>query len=142
MKDLVREARALGAAIVVVHGETLTEPVEEGTNRAGIEAGADIIAHPGLIHPEDVALARDRGVVLEITTRRGHSISNGYVAREAVRQGALLTINTDAHAPGDLVSRETAYMTLLAAGLDPDQVELVFRNAGELVEKALRRIHA
>ncbi len=45
--DLAKEARTLGAQIVVVHGETLVEPVLEGTNRAAIEAGIDILAHPG-----------------------------------------------------------------------------------------------
>src|SRR3972149_2370324 len=37
--DLTDEARQLGAKIVVVHGETIVEPVTEGTNRAAIEAG-------------------------------------------------------------------------------------------------------
>ena len=32
----VRRARALGAAVVVVHGETIVEPVETGTNLAAI----------------------------------------------------------------------------------------------------------
>ena len=31
--DLVKEARKLGARIVIVHGETIVEPVIEGTNR-------------------------------------------------------------------------------------------------------------
>lgn len=45
--DLVKEARQLGAQIVVVHGETLVEPVKEGTNRAAIQAGADILSTRG-----------------------------------------------------------------------------------------------
>jgi len=49
---MVRKARRLGAELVVVHGETLVEPVPPGTNRRAIEAGADILAHPGLITPE------------------------------------------------------------------------------------------
>ncbi|HEY4716146.1 MAG TPA: histidinol phosphate phosphatase domain-containing protein, partial [bacterium] len=36
---LVSRARVLGAQIVLVHGETIVEPVEKGTNRAAIEAG-------------------------------------------------------------------------------------------------------
>src|SRR4030043_920351 len=51
--DLVKEARKLGARIVVVHGETIVEPVPPGTNRAAIEAGVDLLAHPGLISPEE-----------------------------------------------------------------------------------------
>jgi histidinol phosphatase-like PHP family hydrolase len=140
--ELVNEARALGAGIVVVHGETLAEPVEEGTNRAGIEAGADILSHPGLISPEDVLLAREKGVALEITTRYGHSLSNGYVAREALKHGARLVINTDAHSPSDLVSRETARTMLLAAGIGIEQVDDVFRTSESILENALRRIDA
>ena len=55
--DLVREARRLGAKIIVVHGETIVEPVRKGTNRAAIQAGADIIAHPGLLSTEDLLSA-------------------------------------------------------------------------------------
>ncbi len=34
--DMIKEARGLGAQIIVVHGETIVEPVVEGTNRAAI----------------------------------------------------------------------------------------------------------
>jgi histidinol phosphatase-like PHP family hydrolase len=136
--DLVKEARSLGARIVIVHGETIAEPVTTGTNRAAIEAGADIISHPGLIATEDVLFAKEKGVVLEITSRKGHSLSNGYVAREAVKFGVSLTINTDSHSPGDLITKETARMILLAAGIDENRIETIFENARLLVEKALR----
>ena len=39
-------ARSLGAELVVVHGETIAEPVEIGTNLAAIEARVDILAPP------------------------------------------------------------------------------------------------
>jgi histidinol phosphatase-like PHP family hydrolase len=42
---LVERARVLGAKLVVIHGETIVEPVAPGTNRAGLDARADIIAH-------------------------------------------------------------------------------------------------
>ena len=53
--DMVaKAAKALGAKIVVVHGETIVEPVEPGTNRAAISSSAvDILAHPGIIDIED-----------------------------------------------------------------------------------------
>jgi histidinol phosphatase-like PHP family hydrolase len=137
--DLVKEARALGAKIVVVHGETVVEPVIEGTNRAAIEAGTDILAHPGLITTEDILFAKDKGVVLEITSRKGHSLSNGYVAKEAIKFGLSLAINTDCHAPGDLITKETARKILFAAGIDENRIESVFENSKLLVEKALRR---
>ena len=71
--SLVEKARELGAALVVIHGETIVEPVAPGTNRAGLEAGADILAHPGLITREEVALAAEREIFLEISARVGHS---------------------------------------------------------------------
>ncbi len=137
--DLVKEARSLGAKIVVVHGETVVEPVSEGTNRAAIEAGADILAHPGLISMEDILFAKDRGVVLEITSRKGHSLSNGYVAKEAIKFGLSLAINTDCHDPGDLITKETARKILFAAGIDENRIESVFESSRLLVEKAMRR---
>lgn len=137
--ELVREARSLGAGIVLVHGETIVEPVLEGTNRAAIEAGVDILAHPGLITTEDILLARDRGVTLEITSRKGHSLSNGYIAKEAVKFGIPLSMNTDAHSPADLITKETARRILLSAGIEESHIESVFRNSKVLVEKALRR---
>lgn len=136
--ELVREARALGARIVVVHGETITEPVLQGTNRAAIEARADILAHPGLITTEDILYAKDRGVVLEITARKGHSLANGYVAKEAMKFGVSLAINSDAHSPGDLITKETARRILNAAGIDESRVESIFENSRLLVEKALK----
>lgn len=107
-------ARRLGAKLVVVHGESPVEPVEPGTNRAAIEAGADILAHPGLITDEDAKLAAERGTFLEITARKGHSLANGHVAAMAEKFGARLVLNTDAHEPGDLI--DSAFAAVVAAG--------------------------
>jgi putative hydrolase len=137
--DLVKEARVLGATIVIVHGETIVEPVQKGTNRAAIEAGADIISHPGLISTEDLLFAKEKNVSLEITSRKGHCLSNGYVAKEAMRFGVPLCINTDSHGPSDLITRVMAKRILLAAGIEENRVDSVFENARHLVEKALRR---
>ena len=136
--DLVKEARKLGAKIVVVHGETIVEPVAPGTNRAAIEAGADILAHPGIISTEDSLFAKDKGVILEITSRKGHSLSNGYVAKEAMRFGIRLCINTDAHSPLDLITKETAIRILLASGIEENLIDSIFENSKALIEKALR----
>ena len=105
IKEMIRFARKLGVAYVVVHGETLAEPVEEGTNREAIEGGADILAHPGLITEELASLAKERGVLLEISARKGHSLTNGHIARVAGLTGARLVYNTDAHESSDLTSR-------------------------------------
>jgi len=137
--DLVKEARRLGAKIVVVHGETIVEPVKSGTNRAAIQAGADILAHPGLISTEDLLSAKEKNVLLEITSRKGHSLSNGYVAKEAMRFGAPLCINTDSHSPSDLITADTARRVLLAAGIEENRIDSVFENSRHLIEKVLRR---
>ena len=139
VKDLVKEARQLGACLVVVHGETLAEPVLEGTNRAAIEAGADILAHPGLISIEDVLFASEKAVALEITARKGHSITNGHVAQTAIKFGAQIVINTDSHAPGDLVSRALAERILMGAGIGVERIAPVFDTAQKILERALRR---
>ncbi len=137
--DLVKEARHLGAKIVVVHGETIVEPVTPGTNRAAIEANADILAHPGLISEEDLLFAKEKGVTLEITARKGHSLSNGYVAKEAIRFGIPLCINTDAHSPSDLITRDMAGKILLASGIEQNRIESIFDHAKALTEKTRRR---
>lgn len=137
--ELVTEARHLGAMIVVVHGETIVEPVLKGTNRAAIEAGADILSHPGLISIEDLLLAKEKNVLLEITARKGHSLANGYVAKESIRFGAPLCINTDSHSPADLISKETARQILLAAGIEENRINSIFENSKILIDKVLRR---
>jgi histidinol phosphatase-like PHP family hydrolase len=118
--DMVaRAARGLGARIVVVHGETVVEPVEPGTNRAAIESPAvDVLAHPGIIAPEDASLASERGVFLEISARKGHSLANGHVVKMALQTGAFTVLDSDAHEPGDLLTPELAEKVALGAGLD------------------------
>jgi len=132
---LVTEARELGAKIVVVHGETVVEPVIKGTNRAAIEAGADILVHPGLISREDTISAKQMGVALEITSRRGHSFSNGHVAKTALEIGADLVISTDSHSPEDLITDDWARILLRSAGIPEDATEKIFENSKKLVKR-------
>ncbi len=112
-----RRARELGARIILVHGETIAEPVAPGTNRAAIEAGVDLLAHPGLITAEEVAAARDNGILLEISARKGHGLTNGHVAALARDASAPMVVNTDAHEPGDLLDGDQALRVVLGAGL-------------------------
>lgn len=126
--DLIAEqaerAKAEGASLVLVHGETIAEPVQAGTNRAAIDAEAvDVLAHPGLLASADADRAATTGTVLEITARRGHCLTNGRVAREAERAGARLVVNTDAHDPSDLIGYDEAREVAAGAGLPPAAVE-------------------
>ena len=135
IEKLVSKARELGAKIVVVHGETVVEPVAPGTNRAAIDAGADILAHPGLISKEDAVRAKENGVALEITSRKGHSLSNGHVLRIAMETGATVIINTDTHEPEDLITPYRAKIVLRGAGADEEAVKQIFANSQKLIDR-------
>jgi histidinol phosphatase-like PHP family hydrolase len=104
--DMVKKARHLGAGIVVGHGESPVEPVIKGTNRAAILAGVDILAHPGHITLEDASLAAERGVHLEITARKGHSLANKHVFKTALKAGAKMVLDTDSHSPCNILTKE------------------------------------
>ncbi len=132
---LAAQSRALGAQLIVVHGETPVEPVLPGTNRAALDADVDLLAHPGFITEEEAALAAKKGILLELSGRKGHSLTNGHVVRMAEKTGALLAINADAHAPGDFLTAEMAEKVGLGAGLSADQYLQVRRNMAELVAR-------
>jgi len=132
---IVAEARRLGARIVLAHGETIAEPVAPGTNRAAIEAGVDILAHPGRISEADAEAAAGRGVYLEITCKAGHSLTNGCVAAMARKCGAKLVFGTDAHGPGDFATRRKAVDVLAGAGLDDSEIDGVFENMAAILRE-------
>jgi histidinol phosphatase-like PHP family hydrolase len=133
--SLADEARKLGAQIVTVHGETIVEPVPQGTNFAAVQSAVDILAHPGLITEEEVQLAVKNGVFLEITTRKGHSFTNGHVAQMARKFKANLVLNNDAHAPSDFVGEDMAKAIAYGAGLNDDEVFVMMNNSRRMVEK-------
>ncbi len=124
--EAAQRAKALGARLVVVHGETIVEPVELGTNSGAVGAAdVDVLAHPGLITAQDVATASRRGVYLEVSARRGHSLTNGHVVKLALQAGAGLLLDSDAHTPEDLLTEELAYRIAKGAGLESEQLQAV-----------------
>jgi putative hydrolase len=135
IENLVHRARELGASLVVLHGETIVEPVAPGTNRAGLEAGIDILAHPGLITAEDAALAAKREILLEVSGRPGHAFSNGHVARQAEKAGAKLILDSDTHAPHDMLTVEMARKVVEGAGLPEGSLDILLENSRFLLEK-------
>lgn len=136
---LAREGRKLGAKWIAVHGESPVEPVPAGTNTAAIVAGVDLLAHPGIIDPDDVKLAAKKGVALEITSRKGHSLGNGRVAALGKKHGAVLILNTDTHEPGDLIDLDFARTVALGAGLSNDDFRRMLAASESLVKKAIKR---
>ena len=132
--ELVSMARELGAKIIVGHGETVMEPVYAGTNLAAIQAGVDILAHPGFITKDEARLAAEKGIFLELTCRKGHSLTNVHVAGIAADTGALLVVNADAHGPGDFMTAEMAETVALGAGLSKERYEKIRKDMQVLVD--------
>lgn len=115
---LARDAKRRGADIVLVHGETVVEPVPPGTNHAACTCEyVDVLAHPGLITVEDARIAAERGMALEITSRAGHNRTNGHVVRVARETGCSLVVDSDTHAPSDLMTEEARWAVALGSGL-------------------------
>src|SRR4030042_513820 len=108
--ELVRRAEHAGYRVIGIadHADSSNldapqggpggEPVQLGTNRAGIEAGVDILAHPGLISEEEARMAAENGVHLEVSARFSHGLANGRVVETAREAGASPVIESDAHA--------------------------------------------
>ncbi len=135
---LTAQARELGAQLVVVHGETIVEPVAPGTNLAAIEAQVDILAHPGLISAEEMELAAAKGVFIEISGRKGHCLTNGHVVRLAAASGADLVLDSDAHGPDDFMTQEMADNIAYGAGLNLQGLEAVRRNMKRLTARIFK----
>ena len=134
---LAKEARSLGAKVINVHGETIVEPVEPGTNFAAVNSKyVDILAHPGLITSEEAKIAADNGVFLEISARKGHGFSNGHVVNVARENGAKTVLDSDAHEPEDLLTREFAVKIALGAGVSGNEMNtLLETNPRNLLSK-------
>ena len=137
---LAKEARRLGAGIVNVHGETIMEPVEPGTNMAAVSSNnVDILAHPGLITGEEASIAASNGVFLEVSGRKGHGLANGHVVKAATLAGAQLILDSDAHEPQDLMTREYAEKVAIGAGLSPERAASLLNTSPLILLKNLKR---
>ena len=117
--ETAKKAKELGAWIVVVHGETIIEPVEKGTNLAALQSPhVDILAHPGFLSLEEAKLATTNGIFLEISARQGHCLTNGYIASLARQVGVKLLLGSDAHNEQDLLTPSLADAIIRGTGLD------------------------
>lgn len=134
---VAQAAKGLGAKLVTVHGESIVEPVEPGTNEAAVRSGAvDILAHPGLISYDDARLAAENGVYLEVSARKGHSLTNGHVVKVARETGAYTVLDSDAHEPDDLLTVEITHKIAKGAGLtDEDAHALLEVNPQKLLKR-------
>jgi len=116
--DLAKSAKESGADIVIVHGETPVEPVAAGTNHAACGCRyVNVLAHPGLVTIKDARLAAKNGIALELTSRGGHNRTNGHVALIARETGCQLVVDSDAHAPHDILDGQAKFIVAKGAGL-------------------------
>lgn len=125
--ETARQAKELGAWLVVVHGQTTVEPVEKNTNMIALQChNVDILAHPGLITLEEAKLAAANNIFLELSARKGHCLSNGHVVNMARQAGARLLVDSDAHQPDELLTAELASYVAQGAGLNFEECNQVF----------------
>jgi len=134
-KPLSKYCRTKGIKVIVGHGETPVEPVIKGTNRACLEADIDILAHPGLISEDDAKLAQQKGVFLELTSRRGHCNTNAQVMEQALKFGAKLILNIDSHAPEDIIKPEELMQEGLNLGLTQKEIANIDQNITQFLQK-------
>lgn len=127
-KPLTALARKEGIKIIIAHGETPVEPVAKNTNHFALLSDIDILAHPGSITDEDTKLAKERGIFLEVTSRRGHSQANAHVINQARKFGAKLILNNDSHTPEDIIGVEQLIKVALDNGLTKEEIDEIYNN--------------
>ena len=135
--EVAKQAKELGAWLVVVHGESTIEQVEKGTNLAAAQCpDVDILAHPGLLTLQEAELATENSVFIELSARKGHCLSNSHVASIAQKIGAKLLINSDAHEDENLLTPELIDTIAQDAGLSDDEHhKALFINPRLLLER-------
>jgi len=131
---LAKYSRKQGIKIIVAHGQTLAEPVIKGTNLAALQADIDILAHPGLITDEEVKLAKKNNVFLEVTCRKGHKITNAHVVEKATKLGAKLILNTDSHAPEDIIDPQEIIELAENSGLNSGRIDKIYRDVSRFLK--------
>ncbi len=134
-KPLSDYARKHGIKIIIAHGETSVEPVAKDTNKLALKADIDILAHPGLISDDDTKLAAQRGIFLEITSRRGHSDTNGHVIRQARKFGAKLILNNDSHTCEDIINPAQLSQIGIDCGLTQEEIKTIYKDTENLIKE-------
>jgi len=140
INGLARRARQLGAELILIHGETLIEPVQHGTNHAAVSCEeVDILAHPGLLSEVDAALAAKNNIYIELSARKGHCLTNGHVVKIAKMAEAKMVLNTDLHEPTEFITQEQAFQITLGSGLDDSEaLKVIKENPENLVKRFTR----
>ncbi len=139
LEEVIEKSIELNALIVVVHGETIAEPVEPGTNlKAANTNGVDILAHPGLLTKEVADQCKKNDVFVEITSNKTHRVTNGHIAKIGKESNVKFIQNTDTHIPGDMLDYEGGERILLASGFSREEARTILQDN---VREFLRRIY-
>ncbi len=142
IEEVIEKSIEKGALIIVIHGETIAEPVEPGTNLKAAESkNVDILAHPGLLTKEVADQCKKNNVFVEITSNRTHSITNGQVAKIGKESQVKFIQNTDTHSPRDMKNYEEGERILLASGFTKKETETILQdNIREFLTKIYERL--
>jgi putative hydrolase len=139
IEKIAEAAIEQGALIIVVHGETISEPVEPGTNLQTAKIPLiDILAHPGLITKEEAKYCKLNNTFVEITSHRNHSKTNGIVAKIGREEKVDFIQNTDTHVPDNMLILEEAEEFLKATGFNENEINKILQ---ENVRKLLKNIY-
>ena len=135
--EMAKKAKEAGAVMVLVHGETIVEKVEEGTNMAALSSKhVDLLAHPGLLTLEEAGLAVKNDIYIEITSRTGHSLCNGRVVKVGREAGVKFLINSDSHSHNDLYRGDFKKEVALGSGLtEKEYLEIIDVNQEGFLKK-------
>ncbi|MCE5329262.1 histidinol phosphate phosphatase domain-containing protein [bacterium] len=135
--ELAEYAKENGAKLVVVHGESISENVEAGTDYNAVNSDhVDILAHPGLITAGEAKEAARRGIYLEITCRSGHCLTNGHVVKTGREAGAKFLIDSDSHVHKNLYCGDMQTRVAKGAGLEENEIKEIFEvNVKKLLKK-------
>lgn len=134
-KPLVKLARSKGIKVIIGHGQTTSEPVIKGTNKAALEADVNILAHPGMITDDEVKLAKKKGIFLEISARQAHSSTNNHVAGLALKHKAKLILNSDSHLPEDILEPFQFKKIAFDAGLSEEDLKNIYHGVEEFIKE-------
>lgn len=118
LDETIRFYRGLGIELIAVHGESISDIVEKGTNFSAITAKADILYNPGLIDEKCVELAKENNVYLEISTHQKHAYTNAHIAKLAHKYGAKLVLGSSARTLHEIHSPEMQDFILKGACIE------------------------
>ena len=142
IQEVSEQAREMGAFIIVIHGETISEPVEPKTNLKAAECmQTDILAHPGLITNEVAKKCKSNNVFVEITSNPSHSMTNGHVAEIGLQEDVSFVQNTDTHRPTSMLSYEEGEKVLEGAGFTKEKITTILqKDTRNLIQKIFDRM--